>query len=111
MTDHYRLVNSAPDVLRILSTMTFGDGDTEADANKRTLGVSKLPKVKAKSQKQAKQARRLAMTRAVDLQPLETFGIAVPHSRQDAESAISSTLATQKFILEVRLLRNTHFKD
>jgi hypothetical protein len=66
MTDYYQLVNSAHDVLRTLSAMTFGAYDTEADTGSRTLVVSKLPKVKAKSQKQAKQARRSAMTRVVD---------------------------------------------
>jgi hypothetical protein len=103
MADHYRLVNSAPDVLRVLSAMTFGDSDTEADANKRSVGVSKLPKVKAKSQKQAKQIRKLAMSKVVDLRPFETYSVSVPDSRQDAEITISHILGTQKSILKVRL--------
>ena len=96
MGDHYTSVTSGTDVLGVLSAMTFGGGDTDV---RERIGVSKLPKVKAKSFRHSRHGD--VMTSIVDMKPFKILGISIPNSRPEAEKAIADIIATQRLILQV----------
>ena len=97
MGDHYTSVTSGTDALGVLSAMTFGDGDTDV---RERIGVSKLPKVKAKSFKRS--GHGAGMTSTADMKHFKALGISVPNSRSEAEKAITDIIVAQKLILQVK---------
>jgi hypothetical protein len=96
---HRALVNEAPGILAALSAKLFADG---AEPDPAAPGAKKG---KATSQKKAKNARRVALTKnTLDSAPFEHLSVAVPETPDEVQKCVEIVLATQRSILEVSTL-------
>jgi hypothetical protein len=94
-----RAVESFPQLLKALHSITF---DACLVDNSISEANDSFPiKVKAKSQRAVKRARRAACT-SIDATPFQSLGHAVPKTHEQAEELIDRVLIEQKEILKVR---------
>lgn len=101
MADKHHSVEHSRAALDILATMTFTDDDTSVFEDDDVAQASMFAKIKPKSQKKSKQAKKAAIKNNVDVKPFDMLGISIPTTQKEFNITISDILTAQKSTLEV----------